>query len=141
MIYRVLEGSTKDYEFLERFLRSAGNSLVTFRYFARRPVQVIDSHIYTAILVDDQAAPLAYGHLDSEGSKVWLGICVLESVRGRGIGRSMMEHLIGEAAAQRLPSLWLKVDAANTSAIALYQKMGFVVREEQPGVALIMERS
>lgn len=84
---------------------------------------------------------MAYGHLDPEGSRVWLGICVLESVRGRGFGRGMMEHLISTAAAQRLPSLWLKVDAPNTAAIALYQKMGFVIREELPGVSLIMERS
>lgn len=141
MTRRQLKGSAEDFALLGRFLGAAGTSLDTFRYFSRRPFEVTRSHLYTVLFVDESGTPTAYGHLDPEGDKVWLGICVAESVRGRGIGLEMMQHLIGEADLRKCPSIWLKVDAANAAAIALYRKVGFSVREEQPGLYLIMERA
>lgn len=43
----------------------------------------------------------------------------------RGLGRQLLEHLIRELEAKDVFTLWLEVRASNTSAIALYESLGF----------------
>lgn len=45
--------------------------------------------------------------------------------RGRGIGRALMESLIGIARDSGVPALSLSVEIANLRAVALYQHLGF----------------
>ena len=59
-----------------------------------------------------------------------LGIGLHASARGTGLGRDLLERLLGEARRMRLPRITLGVHKANKSAVALYEKMGFrIVRE------------
>jgi RimJ/RimL family protein N-acetyltransferase len=57
-----------------------------------------------------------------------LGISIAQSYRGEGIGALLMETVLKAAAAQisRLRIIMLEVFSDNTSAIAMYQKFGFV---------------
>ena len=43
----------------------------------------------------------------------------------QGLGRQLLEHLIGELEKRGVSTLWLEVRASNTAAIALYESLGF----------------
>ena len=54
-----------------------------------------------------------------------LNLCVREADRCRGIGRLLLEHLLGRAAAAGMAEAYLEVRPSNTAAIRLYQSLGF----------------
>ncbi|RRZ88078.1 ribosomal protein S18-alanine N-acetyltransferase [Erwinia sp. 198] len=43
----------------------------------------------------------------------------------RGLGRTLLQHLIGELEQRGVLTLWLEVRASNRAAIALYQQLDF----------------
>jgi RimJ/RimL family protein N-acetyltransferase len=53
---------------------------------------------------------------------------------GRGLGGQMVRFALEEARRRQLQSLYLKVGAANTRAIALYRRHGFNSTESREGV-------
>ena len=65
---------------------------------------------------------------DQEGfSHGWrLGMGLLPSFRGRGIGRRVAEAAIAAARERGAERIELEVFASNTRAIALYERLGFV---------------
>jgi len=110
---------------LSVFLDIAGDSLQTFRYFSKRDKSVLRNHLITLLfLVEDK--PVCYGHLDQAEDKVWLGICVIASERGKGYGDKMMTELLDFADLQGLSHVSLAVDSNNKTAKKLYEKHGFV---------------
>lgn len=52
-------------------------------------------------------------------------IAVLKPLRGRGIGRAIIEYCTHECKSRGISSLLLEVRASNTSAISFYEKLGF----------------
>ena len=62
--------------------------------------------------------------------KVWLidEICVDETVRGHGIGTSMMEEVHALARAFGCTDLQLNVYPQNDDAVGFYQKCGFMIQ-------------
>jgi ribosomal protein S18 acetylase RimI-like enzyme len=114
-----------DLEMLNQFLMSAGSSLNTFRYFQNRPLSVIENHLVTCLLINENQ-PVGYGHLDKDGDTVWLGIAVSEGFKGKGLGKLIMDFLISAARNNRLSKVKLTVDENNTNAISLYEKFSFV---------------
>ena len=56
-----------------------------------------------------------------------LGMGLLPEVRGRGVGRRLAEAAIAAAKEQGAERIELEVFASNTRAIALYEKLGFVL--------------
>lgn len=107
------------------FLQTLGEEgEARFRYFRKRPIEVVLRHRLCVVgLLNDR--PVAYGHLDPEGETLWLGIAVDASMRGRGLGRQMMNYLIDHARSTGETSLMLTVDKGNPTAIRLYESMGF----------------
>jgi putative acetyltransferase len=92
-----------------------------------------NDHVFVAEL---DGRIVAYAGLHVRDGKMrhsaWLGIAVHDAFFGRGIGRAMMEKLLD------LADRWigitrvdLTVVANNTRAIALYEKLGFVVEGTQ----------
>jgi len=114
-----------DVSLLRNFLEHAGSSLKGFRYFNKRSFDVLKNHLVTFIL-EENANALAYGHLDQEGDTVWLGICVIESRKGQGLGIRMMEELLKFADQNQIRKIKLAVDNDNLTAQSLYRKFGFV---------------
>jgi ribosomal protein S18 acetylase RimI-like enzyme len=55
-----------------------------------------------------------------------LGIAVAAAYRGRGVGRMLMDALIGRARATRLRGLSLSVEDGNERASQLYASLGFI---------------
>jgi ribosomal protein S18 acetylase RimI-like enzyme len=117
--------STDNTALLKNFLEHAGSSLKGFRYFNKRSFDVLKNHIVTFILEEDGNA-LAYGHLDQESGTVWLGICVIESRQGQGLGNRMMRELLEFADENQIRKIKLTVDNDNLPAQSLYKKFGFV---------------
>ena len=62
-----------------------------------------------------------------------LTIAVDPAQQGRGIGAALMRAVMSHLYAERVRSLFLEVDAANASAVALYRKLGFKMVGERRG--------
>jgi ribosomal-protein-alanine N-acetyltransferase len=54
-----------------------------------------------------------------------LNVCVASGMRGRGIGRRMMQLLLERSAQAGMHDVFLEVRPSNPHAIALYQSLGF----------------
>ena len=108
---------------VKKFLAAAPQSLKTFRYFSSRPLSILKDHLLT-LLAYDGPDPCGYGHLDQDGDKIWLGICVADSFVKQGIGTRLMVELVGFADAHKL-QVQLSVDSDNSDAIHLYKKFKF----------------
>jgi len=110
----------KDEDVLRRFMDRAGN-MSTFRYFSKRPLSTFSGHLVTLIGMESDE-PVCYGHLNAEG---WLGICVVESHRGKGMGKEMMSSLIESGRQKKIGVIHLIVDASNVVARSMYEKFDF----------------
>jgi GNAT superfamily N-acetyltransferase len=107
-----------------------------FRYFKTRNIRsVFSNHIHTIIVRNSESGEIhGYGHLDKEGEKIWLGICVLESAQRKGIGKLLMDNLIYTARIKNLPEIYLTVDTDNTIAYHLYLKYKFIEIERMDSI-------
>jgi RimJ/RimL family protein N-acetyltransferase len=115
------------------FLGNAGSSLDSFRYFDKRPLEIIENHIVTLVaMIDEQV--VGYGHLDPENNIIWLGICVVPSFQGKRIGRRIMKELLKKAHALSVKEIALSVDIDNKAAIQLYENFGFVISKNKGNV-------
>lgn len=121
---RLVSAKDDNIHLLKLFIENIGSASKTFRYFEKRPAAVINNHL-VALLILELETPVAYGHLESEGDKIWLGICVLPKYTGKGFGNLMMENLIESARKQNIQIIDLTVDKLNLSAIKLYEKFNF----------------
>jgi len=130
----------KDIKRIEQFLLRMGNSGETFRYFANRPLSVIENHVVTILAVNEKDYPVGYGHLDLENDQVWLGICVAQMERGHGIGKMLMQFLLAEADRHLITTVYLSVDQNNTPAIKLYRKFGFSESDKKGDVCIFYRR-
>lgn len=139
MIKRI-KNTIEDIQLLAEFLDNAGNSLTTFRYFGKRPLNTIQNHKYTILVLSEDNIPVGYGHLDPQGDIIWLGICVSENEVGKGYGKIIMADLTQKADSDEISELVLQVDKANVNAVSLYKKFNFITTEQKDGLYLIMKR-
>ncbi|MDM5246126.1 GNAT family N-acetyltransferase [Lysinibacillus sp. G4S2] len=65
----------------------------------------------------------SYGYIDCNTPEI--GIAVSKEVRGRGLGTSLMLKIIQQAKDDGYHTLSLSVDLENSSAINIYNKLGF----------------
>jgi RimJ/RimL family protein N-acetyltransferase len=112
-------------DLLASFINEMEEEKKLFRYFNSRPLSVIKNHLYTIIGFNDIHSPVAYGHLDLENDKVWLGICVLNGHSKLGYGKKTMEELITRATQIGVKTIHLTVDIDNLKAIRLYEFFNF----------------
>lgn len=61
---------------------------------------------------------------------------ILEDFRGKGVGTKIIQKCIDECP---MP-IWLYVFTKNTRAVALYERMGFTIREKVGATRCIMKR-
>ena len=122
---KIIKINKNNSHLLETFIAIAGKSLSTFRYFNQREITVIENHLCTYIIMEEDK-PVAYGHLDKEDNIIWLGIAVSETSQGKGFGKNMMNKLIDTAKELKVETIHLSVDEDNETAIKLYNKFGFL---------------
>lgn len=128
---RFLPINSTNLHLLRQFLDQLGSGVESFRYYQKRPIETALQHVLTAVAMDEQQQPVAYGHLDREGENLWLGIAVAESSQGRGVGKQMITHLIRAAQTAGEREIVLTVDKTNTKAIRLYETNGFIRTAQQ----------
>lgn len=66
---------------------------------------------------------------ESPDETQWLGLSaveVAESERGRGLGKAIVQHVLGWGQSRGAQRAYLHVLASNTGAVSLYEKAGFV---------------
>ncbi|AXS84482.1 MULTISPECIES: ribosomal protein S18-alanine N-acetyltransferase [Marinobacter] len=62
-----------------------------------------------------------------------LNICMHPRVRGKGVGRQLLRHVLAAASHEGMSQLLLEVRASNKAAIALYEDEGFREIGRRPG--------
>lgn len=79
-------------------------------------------------------ASLLYTVSTAEGGRAALfeDLVVLPECRGRGIGASLLRHVVEHARSEGLTRLTLLTDRDNERAQALYRKVGFVDSTMKP---------
>ena len=120
---------SKNKNLLIYFLNSIPKGKKTFRYFENRSLNIISNHIYSCmkIISSFEDIPVAYGHLELEKDKLWLGVSVADNYVGKGFGESMMLHLIKVARKLKITNnIYLSLDEENFKAKKLYEKLGFI---------------
>ena len=113
---------------VKKFLKLAGNSIETFRYFNKREVSIVSTHLYNIILLKDDLI-VGYGHLEEENQKIWLGVCVIESEKGNGFGKKIIRKLIDFCIENKIEEIYLTVDSINLTAIRLYENFNFKIEK------------
>lgn len=124
---------------LKQFIATVGDSIKTFRYFDKRPIEVLDNHKLTLLAFMGEK-PIGYGHLDYEGGRTWLGIAMIEGYTGKGFGKKIMDYLLTYADESNLSEIHLSVDKENKAAVSLYNKLNFEVVKELNDSVLLMKR-
>ena len=82
---------------------------------------------YTCRVAEIGVAVAGYGIMSiAAGEAHLLNLCVGEDYRCRGIGRRLLAHLLQVAADVGAREAFLEARPSNTSAIRLYQSLGFV---------------
>ncbi len=125
---------------LADFIREMVAGKSTFRYFQNRSIDVIHSHEAT-ILLRKNGCTIAYGHLERQSCRLWLGIAVADAYIGQGWGKLMMLELVREAISLGFTKISLRVDHENTVAHRLYKQIGFKdVLENGDNLSFLMEK-
>ncbi|WP_082494876.1 N-acetyltransferase [Cellulomonas sp. Leaf334] len=101
------------------------------RTFLHRRVRTQDSFVWAA-LADDGVAGFvqvypAHTSLDL-GTVWWLNdLFVAPTARAIGAGRALVQHVLDEAAANGVAEVRLETQPSNTTARALYERLGFTL--------------
>jgi RimJ/RimL family protein N-acetyltransferase len=104
-----------------------------FRYYEKRPFDIIEEHVYTSLYLYD-GEPIGYGHIDRENNKNWLGIFISDKYRNKGIGKIIMTDLVQNSK----DDIYLTVDKENIGGINLYKKIGFNIEVEENNYHLML---
>lgn len=111
-------------DLLSNFINSLGTSQQSFRYFDSRSIKVINNHVCTVLLLENNK-PIGYAHLDKEEENVWFGIALVQGHTGKGLGDKIIRYVIEKSEQLNIYELKLSVDENNQSAVRLYKKYGF----------------
>ena len=81
---------------------------------------------YLCRVAEDDGQIVSYGIVAmGAGEAHILNICVAAHMRGRGIGRRMLQLLLERSSQAGMQDVFLEVRPSNPHAIALYQSLGF----------------
>jgi [ribosomal protein S18]-alanine N-acetyltransferase len=81
---------------------------------------------YTCRVAEIGVVTVGYGILSvAAGEAHLLNLCVADAYRCRGIGRRLLAHLLLAAGGTGAKEAFLEARPSNTSAIRLYQSLGF----------------
>lgn len=127
----IIEIDETNHHYITTFL--SNNIPSTFRYFKSRSIDIIKNHILTIVLLNKEQIPIGYAHIDHE-DKFWLGICILETYHGMGLGSKMLEYIFNHEKIKPLTEIFLTVDSINTKAINLYKKFDFDIVEQRDNI-------
>ena len=87
---------------------------------------------FTLVTKNDQPVGLVQlDQIDWVARNAWLGIWIIPEFRGRGFGKDAMQQLLTKASNEfNLRQIRLLVRSDNTSAVGLYERLGFKIEGE-----------
>ncbi len=86
--------------------------------------ELSSGHYY--LVAEDEDRILGYGGLAVNGDEAWIqNIAVVRDAQRRGIGRTILEALLAEAARRKVHAVLLEVAVDNAPAQKLYATYGF----------------
>ena len=135
---KIISINNKNTYLIKDFINNAGDSLINFRYFSNRNLDVLKNHLHTCVILSKNCT-IAYGHLDSEDGNIWLGVAVAQKFRSKGLGKKIVMHLIKYATDNNLNKIKLSVDTSNVKAINLYKSLGFNFLESNDKKCLMLK--
>jgi ribosomal protein S18 acetylase RimI-like enzyme len=131
-IKKLKYNKVEDISLLKKFLEDNSSGTKNFRYFEKRPLEIIKNHIVTYIFFDGVEI-IGYGHLDLEDGLVWLGVMVSEKYRGKGFGKKIVKKLIK----CHNGDITLSVDSDNKKAYNLYSSLKFTIIEKKDKIIIM----
>jgi [ribosomal protein S18]-alanine N-acetyltransferase len=82
---------------------------------------------YVCEILEEHGAAIGYAVMSMGGDEAHLlNLCLDTPARRRGLGWTMLDHLMSYATREGARVLYLEVRPSNTTAIALYRRAGFV---------------
>ena len=87
---------------------------------------------YFGYSLDQDNQPLGYYIAMQVLDEVTLmDIVVSPAHQGNGLGKSLMQHLMGQCNQNKINQIWLEVRESNAAAINLYDNAGFILVEQR----------
>lgn len=104
---------------------------LSYPYFVLRQIFDVHEGEILAAETDDEMVGYSIGIATSTGGLGWmLAIGVDPRYRSQGIGAELLDHSIRLLRGQRIDRLRLTVDKRNSTAVGLYNKIGFRIVDE-----------
>ena len=120
-----------DFSDLSVLMQELSGSIVFTRESLDRMLADPNSHLY--VIREEgrivACASLCIFHQPFSTDATIESVVVTSKMRGRGLGRKLMEHLIDEAARMKVDCIHLTSNPSRVAANALYQKLGFERKE------------
>jgi RimJ/RimL family protein N-acetyltransferase len=124
---------------LKKFLSICKEELKTFRYFNKRSISIIKTHVLNNIIAIDDL-PIGYFHLEKENNIFWFGVCISKKYQSNKLGSLILSYVISFCLFNNIKKINLTVDAHNTKAIHLYIKYKFKIKKINGGmIHMILE--
>lgn len=127
----LLTDTDSDFSDLAVLMQELSSNIVFTRESLERLLADPNSHLYIAreegrIVA---CACLSIYHQPFSTDATIESVVVSSKMRGKGLGRKLMEHLLEEASRMNVDCIHLTSNPKRVAANALYQKMGFVKNE------------
>lgn len=123
---------------IKLLIEKCNNGIKTFRYFDKRPFNIVEKHLVTELYYDNEE-PVAYYHIEQENDVFWFGIIICDSYIGKGLSKIIMNRAIEKSNILNI-DLHLSVDKNNEVAFNLYKKNNFYIVKESDSY-YIMKRN
>ena len=130
-MHELLAYTDSDFTDLASLMQELSSNIVFTRESLDRMLADPNSHLY--VIREEgrivACASLCIFHQPFSTDATIESVVVTSKMRGRGLGRKLMEHLIDEAARMKVDCIYLTSNPSCVAANALYQKMGFEKNE------------
>ena len=140
-MHELLTYTSSDFTDLAVLMQELSGSIVLTRESLERMLADPNSHLYV-IREEDRivaCASLCIYHQPFSTDATIESVVVSSKMRGKGLGRKLMEHLLTEATRMNVDCIHLTSNPKRVAANALYQKMGFEKKETNCYVMKIRE--
>lgn len=127
----LLTYTPSDFTDLATLMQELSGNIVFTRESLERMLADPTSHLFV-IREEDRivaCASLCIFHQPFSTDATIESVVVSSKMRGKGLGRKLMEHLLEEASRMNVDCIHLTSNPKRVAANALYQKMGFVKNE------------
>ena len=130
-MHELLTYTDSDFTDLASLMQELSSNIVFTRESLERMLADSNSHLYVLRECGRivACASLCIYHQPFSTDATIESVVVSSKMRGKGLGRKLMEHLIEEASRMKVDCIHLTSNPKREAANALYQKMGFKKKE------------